>query len=80
MPGFARGRPCPSLLDIGGLPRISRSAFWRLKGGIKKEVGWIWSWIGTSYWRVIGSISDGSLFFTLPTRWLTGHAIIAFEG
>jgi hypothetical protein len=28
----------------------------------------------------IGSISDGSLFLTLPTRVLTGHAIIPSEG
>jgi hypothetical protein len=29
---------------------------------------------------VIGSISDGSLFLTLPTRALTGQQIIPSEG
>ena len=30
--------------------------------------------------KTIGSISDGSLFLTLPTRALTGHATIRSEG
>jgi hypothetical protein len=29
---------------------------------------------------VIGSIKLGSLFFTLPTRVLTGHAVMPSEG
>jgi len=35
---------------------------------------------GIGYWSTIGSISDGSLFFTLPTRGLTGQQIMSSEG
>ena len=30
--------------------------------------------------RTIGSISEGSLFLTLPTRWPTGQQVIASDG
>jgi hypothetical protein len=32
------------------------------------------------YWTVTGSIRLGSLFLTLPTRGLTGQAIMSSEG
>ena len=32
------------------------------------------------HYAVTGSIKLGSLFLTLPTRWLTGHQIISAEG
>jgi len=35
---------------------------------------------GALHGKLIGSISDGSLFFTLPTRVLTGQQIISSEG
>ena len=35
---------------------------------------------GALHGKLIGSISDGSLFLTLPTRALTGQQIISSEG
>jgi hypothetical protein len=36
--------------------------------------------LALAHGKTIGSIRLGSLFFTLPTRWLTGHAIMPSEG